>query len=134
MALRESALFIPVCPEQLGGLSTPRPAAEISGGTGDDVWNGTARVMTAAGDDRTEPFKNGAEQTWLLAQALGADGALLKARSPSCGCKEIYNGTFQGVTTAGSGVTASFLLSQGLPVFTEDDLTACIQWLRTGES
>ena len=133
-ALKEKAILIPICPEQLGGLATPRPAAEIKGGSGEDVWNGTARVLTVTGEDRTEAFKHGARETWLLAETLGAQAALLKARSPSCGHGEVYDGTFSGVKINGDGITAAFLLSKKLPVFSEDELAHCEKWLSTGES
>jgi len=133
-ALAEKVILIPICPEQLGGLATPRPAAEITGGTGKDVWRGTARVLTVAGEDRTEAFKRGAREVWLLAGVLGAQAALLKARSPSCGHGEVYDGTFSGVKINGDGITAAFLLSKKLPVFSEDELAHCEKWLSTGES
>lgn len=133
-ALAEKVILIPICPEQLGGLATPRPAAEITGGTGKDVWRGTARVLTVAGEDRTEAFKRGAREVWLLAGVLGAQAALLKARSPSCGHGEVYDGTFSGVKIDGDGVTAAFLHGQNLPVFSEDELAQCEKWLSTGES
>jgi len=133
-ALAEKVTLIPICPEQLGGLATPRPAAEITGGTGKDVWSGTAHVVTVAGEDRTAAFKRGAREVWLLAGVLGAQAALLKARSPSCGHGEIYDGTFRGVKIDGDGITAAFLLGHNFPVFSEDELAQCEKWLSTGES
>ncbi|MEA1867271.1 MAG: DUF523 domain-containing protein [Thermodesulfobacteriota bacterium] len=95
---------LPVCPEQLGGLATPRPAADISYGNGIDVLNGRAKVFTIEGQDVTEAFKRGAEQTIFLASALGVKQCLLKARSPSCGI------------TAQIGVTAAKLLLAGFEI------------------
>ncbi len=74
---------LPVCPEQLGGLPTPRRPAEIRGGAGADVLEGRARVVTASGADVTDAFLRGAEETLRLARLSGAEGAILKARSPS---------------------------------------------------
>ena len=131
-ALADSVVFIPVCPEQLGGLPTPRPPAEISGGSGSDVCAGLARVITPDGEDRTEAFVRGAQETWKIAKATGASGAILKARSPSCGYKEIYDGSFSGTKSMGNGVTVAFLQSQGMPVFTEENLVELQKWLQTG--
>lgn len=80
----ETLRWIPVCPEQLGGLPTPRDAADIVGGTGDDVLDGNARVITKNGIDVTEHFIRGAEQVLQIARMTGAKEAWLKARSPSC--------------------------------------------------
>lgn len=78
-------IWLPVCPEQLGGLPTPREAADITGGDGYDVLAGRARVMTKTGSDLTEPFIRGAQQVLFIAQFQNIESAFLKARSPSCG-------------------------------------------------
>jgi uncharacterized protein YbbK (DUF523 family) len=78
-------IWLPVCPEQLGGLPTPREAADISGGDGYDVLAGKARVMTKSGTDLTEAFIRGAQQVLFIALSQDIDRACLKARSPSCG-------------------------------------------------
>lgn len=111
-ALRERHTLIPVCPEQLGGLPTPRRPAEIAG----------MCVVDEDGNDVTEEFQKGADETLKLARLMGCDTAVLKARSPSCGHGKIYDGTFGGKTTAGSGVTASLLARQGIRVLTEEEL------------
>jgi len=98
------ATWIPVCPEQLGGLATPRPPAVISGGDGYDVLNGSARVVNSENVDVTEHYKLGAEQALYLARKVGADEILLKSRSPSCGCGEVL------------GVAAALLKSNGFLV------------------
>ena len=85
VAYGKQGLLIPCCPEQLGGLTTPRPAVEIQNGDGEDVWTGGATVCTRDGDDRTEAFRRGAQETLLLSNTFGIKVALLKARSPSCG-------------------------------------------------
>jgi uncharacterized protein YbbK (DUF523 family) len=100
----KGACVVPVCPEQLGGLTTPRPAADIYYGNGIDVLNGQARVLTIDGQDVTEAFKQGAEQTFFLANTLGVKHCFLKARSPSCGI------------TAQIGVTAAKLLVEGFEI------------------
>ena len=106
--------LVPVCPEQLGGLPTPRTPCERVDG----------RVLTADGEDRTEAYERGAQQAYKLYQALQCDCAVLKARSPMCGCGCVYDGTFTGTLTAGDGVLAALLRKNDAPVFTEDELDA----------
>ena len=107
-ALAQRHTLIPVCPEQLGGLSTPRPPAERRGD----------RVMTERGDV-TEQYRRGAEETLRLYRLLGCEAAVLKERSPSCGHGQIYDGTFSGALTAGDGVTAELLAANGVAVYGE---------------
>ena len=95
---------IPVCPEQLGGLPTPRPPAEILGGDGAEVLSGTARVVNAQGEDVTRAFLCGAEEVLRLARLFGVRRAFLKAGSPSCGLDPL-------------GVTAALLLREGLELY-----------------
>jgi uncharacterized protein YbbK (DUF523 family) len=133
VALAQAATLIPVCPEQLGGLPTPRPAAEIRGGDGKAVLQGAARVVTAAGEDRTAIFLQGGRETLHIARMTGAVAALLKARSPSCGSGEIYDGSFSGRRVAGDGVTAGMLKALGLAVFSEEHLAALREWLSAGD-
>ena len=102
-------ILIPVCPEQLGGLPTPRPPAERRGDG----------VFTQAGDDVTEPYRRGAEQTLALCRLLGCEAAILKERSPSCGAGAVYDGTFSRRLTAGDGVTAALLRENGITVVGE---------------
>ena len=108
-ALAERHTLVPVCPEQLGGLSTPRPPAERRGD----------RVVTREGGDVTAQYRRGAEEALRLCRLLGCDPALLKERSPSCGSGAIYDGTFTGTVTAGDGVTAELLRKNGIPVYGE---------------
>lgn len=107
----EHTLF-PICPEQLGGLPTPRPPAERQGN----------RVMTQDGTDVTLAYQKGAAELSRLACLLGAELAILKARSPACGCGAIYDGSFTHTVIAGNGVAADALLELGIPVFTEEKL------------
>ncbi|MDT7615269.1 MAG: hypothetical protein QOE35_1704 [Actinomycetota bacterium] len=111
--LRESYRVIPICPETAGGLPTPRAAAELQ----DD-----GRVRTSAGDDVTDGYERGAAAAVALARATGATHAVLKARSPSCGCHQVYDGSFTRTLRAGEGVTARALREAGLVVAAEEDL------------
>ena len=113
LALRSEARLIPVCPEVAGGLATPRPRAE----RGRD-----GRVLTSEGADVTALYEKGAEQAVVLARATGARRAVLKARSPSCGSREIYDGSHAGVLIAGEGVTASALRGASVLVVSDEDL------------
>ena len=108
-ALMGRCQLVPVCPEQLGGLPTPRPPAERRGD----------RVMTRDGGDVTAQYRRGAEEALRLCRLLGCEAALLKERSPSCGSGMVYDGTYTGVLTAGEGVTAELLRAQGIPVYGE---------------
>jgi uncharacterized protein YbbK (DUF523 family) len=112
---------IPVCPEVAGGMTTPRVAAEIVGGTGDDVLAGTARVLDHDGADVTGAYLRGARQAVELATVAGVDRAVLKARSPSCGSARVYDGTFSRTQRDGAGVTAAALRAAGVVVSSEED-------------
>jgi uncharacterized protein YbbK (DUF523 family) len=112
-------MAIPLCPEQLGGLSTPRNPAEIVGGDGFDVLDGKARVIDNQGNDVTEAFIAGARQALELAKKAGATEAVLKENSPSCGSSRIYDGTFSGKKVAGAGVTAALFIRNGIQVRAE---------------
>lgn len=103
---------IPVCPEQLGGLPTPRQPSERVG----------KRVLSKDGGDVTAEFQRGAEEVMELARLAGAKQAILKSRSPSCGCGRIYDGTFSGTIIEGNGVLAELCLRTGMEVKTEEDL------------
>ncbi len=120
IALIREGKAVPVCPEQMGGLPTPRLPAEIVGGDGDDVLEGRARVVNAAGEDVTEQFLAGAREALRMAEAAGATVAILKERSPSCGSAAIYDGTFRGAVRPGRGVTAALLRRHGIEVFSEE--------------
>jgi len=105
---------IPVCPEQFGGLPTPRPAVQLSGGDGGDVLDGTARVLVVEdGEDRTANLLRGAETILDLARYYGAELAYLKGRSPSCGCGTVWR---DGELTEGDGVTTALLKRHGIAV------------------
>lgn len=110
-----------VCPEVDGGLGTPRPAAEITGGDGRDVLLGRARVVTSAGADVTEAYVAGAHAALDAARAAGATRAILKARSPSCGKGAVYDGSFGRALRPGDGVTAALLAANGIAVSSDED-------------
>lgn len=105
-SLRERFTLIPVCPEQLGGLPTPRPSAERAG----------EKVLNREGADVTDAFRLGAEKTLEIAAAHGVRRAVLQERSPSCGCGMIYDGSFSGRLISGMGVTAQLLEDNGVKV------------------
>jgi len=113
-----------VCPEQLGGLPTPRLPAEIVGGSGEDVLDGRCRIKNKEGNDVTEEFLKGAEEVLKIAKLAGATKAILKSKSPSCGCGKIYDGTFSGKLKPGNGVTAELLKRNGIDVRTEESKKA----------
>jgi len=104
--------LIPVCPEQLGGLPTPRPACEWQEG----------RITDRHGEDRTAAFARGAQEALRLYHLLGCEAAILKARSPSCGKGMIYDGSFSGSLVPGNGMLARMMLDEGIPVYTEDEV------------
>ncbi|WP_320170849.1 DUF523 domain-containing protein [Maridesulfovibrio sp.] len=109
IGLVREGLAVPVCPEQLGGLPTPRPPCEISGD----------RVMTVNGVDVSAGFLRGAQEALKVAKMIGADKAVLKARSPSCGAGKVYDGTFSGRLVDGDGFFAAMLKAEGIEVETE---------------
>lgn len=122
MAYLAGKKFVIVCPEQLGGLPTPRPPAEICGGDGRDVLKGKARVISREKKDVTENFIKGAWETLRIARLLGIKKAIFKERSPSCGSREIYDGTFSGRVVAGCGVTTALLREKGIKVYSDDGI------------
>ena len=111
---------IPVCPELLGGFSTPREPAEIIGGNGEDVLDGKAKVIEKSGKDVTELYIKGAYITLERAKEVNATVVVFKEYSPSCGSSMIYNGEFIGEKIAGNGVTSALLKRNGLRVISEE--------------
>jgi uncharacterized protein YbbK (DUF523 family) len=112
---------IAVCPELLGGFSTPREPAEIIGGDGEDVLAGTAKVVDRSGTDVTDMYLKGAYITLAKAQEVSATLVVLKENSPSCGSTMIYNGEFKGKKIAGNGVTTALLRKNGIKVTSEEN-------------
>lgn len=117
-----------LCPELLGGFSTPRLPAEIVGGTGLDVLNGKAKITNSSGLDVTELYLKGAYHTLEIAQQIKASCVVLKENSPSCGSQKIYNGTFLGEKITGTGITTALLQHHGFKVISENEIE---DWLAT---
>jgi uncharacterized protein YbbK (DUF523 family) len=118
---KEYELF-PVCPEQLGGLKTPRSSSEIRGGHGPDVFRLRARVLTKDGIDVTDYFIKGAYEVLKIAKRLGIKEAIFKTRSAACGCGKIYDGTFSNKLIDGDGVTTALLKKYGIEVKTDEEI------------
>ena len=111
-ALSEKYEIIPICPEQDGGLPTPRDPAEIVNG----------RVISSAGRDVTAEYEKGARHALELAREHNVEFAVLKSKSPSCGCGTIYDGTFSGTLITGDGITAGLLKAMGFKVTNENSI------------
>ena len=109
LALRERYEFIPVCPEVLGGLPTPRTPSEIVG----------TRVLMRDGADVTENYRRGAQEALRIAIENGCTSAILKEKSPSCGSGLIYDGSFTKTLTEGDGIAAALLKAHGIRVIGE---------------
>ena len=112
LPLAERHELVPVCPEELGGLPTPRLPCERTG----------ERVLRRDGADCTAAYEAGARQAERLFDLLGCGCAVLKARSPMCGRGRIYDGSFSGTLTDGDGVLAALLARRGVPVYTEEEI------------
>lgn len=115
----EKLLPVPVCPEQLAGLPTPRPATRFCSGDGESVLDGTGKVFSDRGEPMNEIFLRGAVETMKIARLSGCRQALLKERSPSCGVHRIRRGD---EVVEGKGVTAALLVRNGLEILSEEDL------------
>ena len=111
-ALAKKHTLVPVCPEQLGGLPTPRLPAERQG----------ERVIAKDGTDVTAQYRRGAEETLRLCRLFGCEAAILKERSPSCGRGEIYDGTHSGALIIGDGITAQLLTEHDIVVYGESQI------------
>ena len=112
LALMSQYTLIPICPEQMGGLATPRiPAERKDGG-----------VFTENGGDVTRQYRRGAEEALRLARLYGCKYAILKERSPSCGSGQIYDGSFSHTLISGDGVTAQLLKESGITVLGESEV------------
>jgi len=120
--LVKQGMAIPVCPEQLGGLPTPRVPQEIQGGSGEEVLDGRCKVLNREGRNVTENFLRGAEETLRIARLFSAEEFIGKSKSPSCGCNQTYDGSFSGKLIEGDGVTTALLKRNGIKVITEEDI------------
>lgn len=114
--------YIIVCPEQLGGLTTPRKPSEINRLDEKEVFSRNSKVINCEGEDVTENFIKGAEESLKIAKMFNCKKALLKEGSPSCGCNLIYDGTFTGKKISGMGVTATLFKENNIAVFSEKEL------------
>ena len=115
-ALLEKYELIPFCPEVEGGLSIPRTPAERIGD----------KVINQAGEDVTDAYMKGAELAFNICLFLKIKKVILKEKSPSCGSKIIYDGTFSHKEIKGMGVTAEYLKKKGIEVFSEDDIDSLL--------
>jgi uncharacterized protein YbbK (DUF523 family) len=115
----ENRIPIPVCPEQLAGLPTPRPQTWFAVGSGAEVLVGTGEVVNCQGLTMNEPFVRGANETLRVARLAGCTEALLKERSPSCGVHQIHR---DRQIVSGLGVASALLDQNGIKVFSEEDL------------
>ncbi|HBW38648.1 DUF523 domain-containing protein [Desulfosporosinus sp. BICA1-9] len=115
--------FIPVCPEQLGGLPTPRVPVEIIGGTGQGVLSGDCVAQGEQGEVVTSEFILGAKEVLKIVELVPVTAAILKERSPSCGVNCIYDGSFSHRIISGQGVTAALLKEHNIPIYSEEELT-----------
>ncbi|EHI98204.1 protein of unknown function DUF523 [Clostridium sp. DL-VIII] len=121
MKLFKEGKAVLMCPEQLGGLSTPRNPVELNN-EASEVINGNGKALSNKGEDVTKQFINGAYETLRIAKELGATKAVLKEGSPSCGSNYIYDGTFIGNKIKGKGITTQLLENEGITVFSDEDL------------
>ena len=113
--LVNSGKAVPICPEQLGGLVTPRTPAEIIKDSEENI-----KVITKTGTDVTKEYILGAERALAIAKALNIKTAVLQSRSPSCGCGYIYDGTFTKHLIVGNGITAELFIKNGIKVFSDE--------------
>lgn len=120
---------IAICPEMAGGLLTPRPPAQIqSHHTAEDVLRFSAKVLTNTGQDVSNEYRKGAQKALELAQKHAIRCAILKSRSPSCGSRQIYDGTFSKQLIEGMGVTAQLLSQHGIKVFDETEIDEALNY------
>ena len=120
-ALKEKYQLIPICPEVMGGLETPRIPSELKDG----------RAFRKDGTDITEQCIKGANEALRLAEKFGCKAAVLKERSPSCVSGSIYDGTFTGRVVSGDGIAAAVLKNNGIKVFGESQLAELEEFLKT---
>lgn len=120
---KEEGRLIPVCPEVFGGLPTPRPDSQRSGD----------KVVTGAGVDVTAEYTKGAEEALRLAKENDVIFAVMKQHSPSCGSKEIYDGTFTDTKIPGQGLAVEYLRNAGFKVFAEEDIAEAERYLKENE-
>lgn len=114
---QNSIEFFPMCPEQIGGLKTPRQACEIEKGfNSKDILNGNGRILSKDGRDYTKNYLSGALQILEFCKTFKVTHAILQPRSPSCGFSEVYDGTFMGSLIEGNGILTQLLIDNGIKV------------------
>ncbi len=120
--LKDNYTLVPVCPEQLGGLPTPRLPVEIQEGDGYEIWEGSSnQILTSNGGSVVHQLISGAKETIKIARILGIKVAVLKDKSPSCGVFSIYDGSFSGELKRGVGVATAALRSNNVEVFSSEN-------------
>lgn len=120
--LLKEGKVIPVCPEQLGGMETPREPHEIVNSTALEILRGKGKVLSETYKDSTDKFVKGAYETLKIAKALGVKEAILKSNSPSCGFGIIYDGNFSGKKIRGNGITAELLQKENIKIYNEEQI------------
>ncbi|MBU4369805.1 DUF523 domain-containing protein [Patescibacteria group bacterium] len=120
--LAKKEILIPVCPEQLGGLPTPRIPQEIQGCSGEKVLNSRGQVKNKKGKDVTKEFIIGARETLKIAKLLGIKEFIGKSKSPSCGYGKTYDGSFTGKLINGNGITVALLNRNGIKIISEENV------------
>jgi uncharacterized protein YbbK (DUF523 family) len=123
--------IIPVCPEEAGGMGTPRPAAEMQN-TSREIINGSGKIYTQNGDDVTSKFINGSKTELSKINENKADFALLKSNSPSCGFGHVYDGTFSGKLRKDNGIFAQMCEDEGVEVVSSDNINQFIKKVKIG--
>ena len=125
--LVKSGQAVFLCPEQIGGLTTPREPSEIEpGNTAEDVLRGDAKIFSITGKDVTEQYVMGAQRILKFCQEMRVEIAILKSDSPSCGSKRTYDGTFTDTTIPGKGITGELLEQNGIKVYNEKNFRASV--------
>lgn len=119
--MAEEGKAIPICPEQLGGLPTPRHPSEIQNGDGDDILDRKSRIINEKGQDVTDRYIKGAFESFRIAMESGAKKAILKARSPACGVGQIHDGSFTGTLKKGNGIASALFIRSGFKVISDEE-------------
>ncbi len=120
IALSKKETLIPICPEQLAGLPTPRPPQELQGCSGELVLDGKCSVKNKLGEDGTKYFLEGAQEALRIAKHFNIKEFIAKNKSPACGCGKIYDGTFSGKLVNGDGVATALLKRNGIRIIKEE--------------
>ncbi len=128
---QEEGRLVPLCPEVSGGLPVPRPVAEITACTAEDVIDGRGQVLTEDGDEVSRYFLCGAQHALILCRQQKIRLAILKENSPSCGATQVYDGSFNAKLTTGMGITTALLRHNGITVFSEHEIEKAVEYSRS---